>query len=223
MRWRISLGLVLFILFFSGGAVQAQDPITEIIRKGIVKVIKAVDLKIQRMQNETLWLQNAQKALENTLSKSRLEEIAGWVEKQRDQYQQYYEELWRVKSTIAVYSRIKDLTRKQLRVVKTYKEAWSGVRKDKHFTTQELLYIGDTYLGILKHSFNNLQQVQIVIQSFALQMTDGQRLELIDRLANDIDRNYSDLKAFNARNIQISLSRVKDEQDIAVVRKIYGL
>lgn len=224
MKQGKSLGLAIsFFLLFSGGAVQAQDPITEIIRKGIVKVIKAVDLKIQRMQNETLWLQNAQKAMENTLSESRLAEIADWVEKQRDLYQQYYEELWNVKSTIAFYSGIRELTRKQLRVVEAYKEAWAGVRKDKHFTPQELLYIGDTYLGILQQSLHNLQQVQMVVQSFTLQMTDGQRLELIGRLADDIDGNYSDLKAFNTRNIRISMSRVKDEQDISAVRKIYGL
>lgn len=221
MNWKVVWLVCLMLVMHS--PVKAQDPITEIIRRGIIKVIKAVDLKIQRMQNETLWLQNAQKTLENTLSKTRLEEIAGWVEKQRELYRQYYDELWRVKSSIAFYSRIRDLSQKQLLLVHAYKEAWAGVRKDKHFSAQELVYIGDTYLGILKQSLNNLQQVQTVVQSFSLEMTDGQRLELIGQVAADIDRNYSDLKAFNARNIQISLGRARDQQDVAVVRSIYGL
>lgn len=221
MNWKC-VGLVSLMLLVSVVG-RTQDPITEIIRQAVVKVIKAVDLKIQRMQNETLWLQNAQKSLENALSRTRLAEIGDWVEKQRNLYQQYYDELWRVKSTIALYSRIRELTRKQLLVVKAYKQAWNGVGSDKHFTAGELQYIGTVYLGILKQSLNNLQQVQTVVQSFALEMSDGERLEWISRVGDDIEQNYHDLKAFNTRNIELSLSRAKDEHDLAVVRMIYGL
>jgi hypothetical protein len=42
---------------------KAQTGILEIIKAGVIKVIKAVDLKIQRLQNKTIWLQNAQKVL----------------------------------------------------------------------------------------------------------------------------------------------------------------
>ncbi|OLY94221.1 hypothetical protein SAMN05444008_105209 [Cnuella takakiae] len=212
-----------WLFFLCTSTTNAQDPVTEIIRRGIVKVIKAVDLKIQRMQNETLWFQNAQKALENTLSKTRLEEIAGWVSKQRDLYQDYYEQLWRVKAAVSFYAQVRELAQRQMQIVQAYKTAWSRVRKDKHFTTQELVYIGNTYTGILKQSLHNIEQVHKLIQSFALVMTDGQRMELVGKVADDINRNYADLKAFNARNIQVSIGRAKDEQDIAVVRKIYGL
>jgi hypothetical protein len=36
--------------------VRAGLPLMEIIRQGIKKVIKAMDLKLQRLQNQTLWL-----------------------------------------------------------------------------------------------------------------------------------------------------------------------
>ena len=42
---------------------QAAIPIWEIIRQAVVKIIKAVDLMIQRLQNKTIWLQEAQKDL----------------------------------------------------------------------------------------------------------------------------------------------------------------
>src|ERR1700730_56357 len=81
----------------------AQDPISEIIKQGIIKVIKAVDLEIQRLQNKTIWLQNAQKAIENEMSKLKLDEISGWVEKQRKLYADYFDELSKVKEVIATY------------------------------------------------------------------------------------------------------------------------
>ena len=39
---------------------SAADPILEVIKQAVIKVIKAVDLMIQRLQNVTIALQNAQ-------------------------------------------------------------------------------------------------------------------------------------------------------------------
>src|SRR5690606_24981124 len=48
---------------------NAQIGLAEVIRAGIKRVVRAVDLKVQRLQNRTIWLQNAQKVLENSLSR----------------------------------------------------------------------------------------------------------------------------------------------------------
>jgi len=158
---------------------QAQDPITEIIKAGVKKVIKAVDLQIQRFQNETIWLQNAQKTLENTMSKLKLDEISDWVEKQRVLYQDYYEELYTVKSIISYYNSIKDISGKQVRLVKEYKKAWGLFKQDKHFTADELSFMGKVYAGILEESAKNIDQIFLVINSFQTQMSDAKRLEII--------------------------------------------
>src|ERR1044071_1629547 len=73
---------------------KAQVVVLEVIKQGVKKAIKAVDLMVQRLQNKTIWLQNAQKVLENKLSEFKLSEIAQWTEKQRKLYKQYYDELW---------------------------------------------------------------------------------------------------------------------------------
>ncbi len=48
--------MTLFVSLPSGAT--AQIAVVEVIKAGVKKVIKAVDLKIQRLQNETIWLQN---------------------------------------------------------------------------------------------------------------------------------------------------------------------
>ena len=85
----------------------------EVIKAGVKRVIKAVDLRVQRLQNRTIWLQNAQKTLENQLSKLKLGEIADWTEKQRDLYERYYRELWEVKSAITYIKRVRELVESQ--------------------------------------------------------------------------------------------------------------
>src|SRR5690606_5837133 len=99
----------------------------------------------QREQNKIIWLQNAQKTLENAMSKLRLKEIGEWSQKQREQYQKYFDELWRIKAAIRYYQRITEITDRQIRLVNEYKRAWNLIKTDKHFTVEEVTYIGRVY------------------------------------------------------------------------------
>jgi len=202
---------------------KAQDPITEIIREAITKVIKAADLQIQRLQNETIWLQNAQKTVENTLSRLKLEEIAQWTEKQKEQYREYYEELARVKAVISYYQRIRDITQKQVALVQTYQRTWKRIRQDPRFTTTEREYMAQVYEGILEESLRNLEQVHLVIRSFTTLMSDAKRLELINDAADEVEASYEDLLRFNRQNILLSLQRARHAADVESIKKLYGL
>lgn len=219
----VSAIIVLVGIITPFGDVKAQDPITLIIKEGITKVIKAVDLKIQRLQNKTIWLQNAQKTVENTMSKAKLDEITDWVEKQRMLYKDYFEELWKVKATIAYYHRIREITEKQLRLVADYKKAYALFKQDPHFTPDEIVYMGKVYTGILEESLQHIDQLFLVIRSFSTQMTDASRMAIINTAAEGMEQAYNDLKAFNNETMLLSLGRAKDAAAIAVVKQLYGL
>ncbi|MBO9682077.1 MAG: conjugal transfer protein TraI, partial [Flavisolibacter sp.] len=156
---------------------SAQDPIAEIIKQAITKVIVAVDLKIQRLQTKTIWLQNAQKVVENTMSKLKLDEITDWVQKQRDLYQNYFDELWRVKDILSYYHKIKEITQLEIALVHRYRKAWNGVLQDEHFTPDEVSYMGQVYSGIIEQSVKNLDLIGLVINSFVTQMSGKKRMQ----------------------------------------------
>jgi hypothetical protein len=103
----IIIGIVLSISIAPVQHTNAQIPILEIIKAAVKKVIKAVDLKIQRLQNKTIWLQNAQKTLENKMSKLKLTEISDWSKKQKELYAKYFDELWKVKNAISSYQAVR--------------------------------------------------------------------------------------------------------------------
>ncbi len=202
---------------------QAQIPIVEIIKAAVKKVIKAVDLKIQRLQNKTIWLQNAQKTLENKMSELRLTEISDWVEKQRTLYAKYFDELWKVKAALAYYQRVKDIIEKQLQLVNEYKGAWTLFKQDKNFTTDELGYIGEVYNGIMEESVKNLDQLYLVINAFATQMSDAKRMEIINSVDDSLNENLGDLREFNNQNKMVSLQRASEKGEIKTVKRLYGL
>jgi len=202
---------------------KAQFVVGEVIKLTVTKVIKAIDLKVQRMQNQTIWLQNTQKVIENELSKLRLSEISGWSADQRQLFSSYYDELWKIKSTIAYYQRIKDVAARQIALVNNYQQAWNLLRQDQHFNAAELEQMTLVYTGILTASERNLDDVMNVVSSGKTQMSDEQRLELINRAADRLDENYSDLTRFNTENQMLSLQRSKSLGDTKTTKQLYGL
>ena len=198
-------------------------PILEIVKAVTKKVIKAIDLRIQRLQNKTIWLQNAQKQVENVLSKLKLDEISDWTQKQKDLYKGYYEELAKVKSIITYYQRIREITKKQTQLVQEYERAWNLFKQDTHFKDSEIQYMERVYTGILEESVKNIDQIFLILDSFATQMSDLKRLEIINKAADQIDGNYDDLTMFNQQNILLSLQRAKTEADVKQVKQFYGI
>ena len=219
----ISIGITVVLLFTSVQPTAAQIPIIEIIKIAVKKVIIAIDLGIQRVQNKTIWLQNAQKTLENEMSKLKLTEISDWANKQKELYAKYFDELWKVKNAISTYQAVRGIINKQLQLVQEYAKAFNLAKQDQNFTAEELNYMQQVYTGILNESLKNIDQIQLVINGFATQMTDAKRLEIIHTAGNNIEQNVTDLRQFNQQNIIISLQRSKEKNDIDVVKRLYGL
>ncbi|MDQ1164671.1 conjugal transfer protein TraI [Flavobacterium sp. SORGH_AS_0622] len=226
MKARI-ITCIICLLLISTPARPAEKiavlPILEIVKAVTKKVIKAIDLRIQKLQNKTIWLQNAQKKVENVLSKLKLDEISDWTKKQKELYKEYYEELAKVKSVITYYQRIKEITKKQTRLVQEYEKVWKLFKQDAHFKESEIEYMERVYTGILEESVKKIDQIFLILDSFTTQMSDLQRLEIINRAADEIDSNYDDLTLFNQQNIMLSLQRAKTEADVNQVKQFYGI
>nr|WP_317128604.1 conjugal transfer protein TraI [Flavobacterium supellecticarium] len=197
--------------------------IFSLVTSAINKAIKAIDLKIQRAQNKVIWLQNAQKTLENTLTKLKLKEIGEWTDKQKKQYESYYEELTKVKSIISYYQRIRDVVEKQGLMVQEYGRLWNLLRQDANFTADELDYMEDVNSGILGESLQNIDHISLIVQSFTTKMSDAKRLELINEASNQIDKSYNRLRQFNNQNILLSVQRSKSLSEIESVKRYYGI
>jgi len=223
LKVTLPVSLAIVLVSFNAEKANAQFVVSEVIKLTVTKVIKAIDLKVQRMQNKTIWLQNAQKVLENQLSRLRLTEISDWTSQQRQLYSGYYDELWKVKATITYYQRIKDLTVKQVALVTEYNRAWAMLKQDRHFNAAELSTMQSVYSGILSASVENLDQILLVVNPGKTQMSDEQRLELVNRAGNRLDDNFNDLRRYNAQNQILSLQRGKESGDTKITQALYGI
>jgi hypothetical protein len=214
--------LVMVAVLFSAAPNRASaqffDP-TEIIKE----VIMAIDLGVQKAQTQTIYLQNAQKAIENAMQQLHLTDITTWVQKQKDLYGGYYQELWQVKDALTTYQRVKDIIDKQAQIIREYKSACSMVGADTHFSPSELEHMYSVYGNLLNESAKNVAQLGLVINAFITQMSDGDRMRIIDDAASRIDQNATRLRVFTQGNILLSLQRSKDEADMNTIKALYGL
>jgi hypothetical protein len=213
--------LVTALILFSAG-VWAQD-ISSIISDGISKVIRATDLVIQRKQTQTIVLQEAQQVVQNLMSELALDDIRDWVDRQRELYSGYFQELNQVKDVIAGYHRVKEAIQRQETIVDAYQQGLARFRQDPHFSAAELVQIEIVFQGILTDSEKNLGEVSKMIGPGIFQMTDQQRLAGLDDASGGIDRNSLKLRAFTEQNELLSLQRAKDENDYLTILNLYGL
>lgn len=214
--------LILIVLAISP-TIKSQAQIFDAIQAALIAAIKAADIVVQKAQNATIDLQNAQKAVENELSQLNLGEIGNWEQKTKDLYGEYFDELKKVKTAISYFKEITGIINQQSQLVSEYKQAFNVIQKDNHFTTAEISYIYSVYTGIIAQSLKSLDQIILVLTDFSLQMTDAARLKIIKQSSADIERMTSDLRNFNNKTAQTSLQRSKDQQERQAIMQLYGI
>jgi hypothetical protein len=214
MKW-----MMVGVLLWGAGA-KAQVPV---IGQVVSTVVRAADLVVQRLQTETIVLQEAEQELQNAMSAVQLDDIANWVDDQRSLYAEYFAELGQVKTVISGYYKVAEMVDRQKQILAAYERGLALFRQDTHFSVAELEQIETVYGGILTESGKNLSQLMMVLQSLTTQMTDEQRMAIIDGAAAGMDATYRDLQAYTNGNELLSLQRAQDENDYAVVKQLYGL
>jgi hypothetical protein len=219
----LPISMVAVLTVLPDSKANAQFVIGEVLNMTVGKIIRAIDLEVQRAQNQTIWLQNAQKVVETQLNQLKLSQIAGVGWQQTNLFRTYYQDLFTVKTMINDYEQVRNITLRQEMLVREYQSAWALTQQDKHFNASELQYISRVYTGILKASISNLDQLMNLVNSFKTQMSDGKRMELINKTSKSVDQNYNDLKQFNNENSMLSLQRAKDENDLQATKNLYGI
>ncbi|MES2331151.1 MAG: hypothetical protein V4539_16220 [Bacteroidota bacterium] len=195
-----------FVAIATGASAQSIDPVSLI----IAKVIKAIDLKVQKLQNETIWLQQAQSLADNELSKTKLSEITGWQQQLKDLYGGYFAELKNVKSSITGMSQIKRIVEMQQQVVTEY----GRMAKDAT--------VKPTYDAMLNTSMDVLQTLYAVTSS-QYSMKDAERICMITTLKDAMSHCLANIQILNKQELELIGNRTRCQADLQYVKKLNGI
>lgn len=219
----IIIGLIVIITIAPFQKSQAQIPVVGLISSAIKKVITALDLKVQQLQNQTIALQNAERSLENNLHLNNLSDISGWLNKERTLYQNYYQELAKVKILISDYDEVKKIISQQKELLSEYHNASALFHRDKHFSGPELSAMENIYGGILQESIRNLEEVTAAVTAFGTQMDDAERMMMVHHASSGMQTNLDHLRQYNNQNAIISYERALDKRDRQTIKQLYGI
>jgi len=130
--------------------------------------------------------------------------------------------LLQVSPGVRKYKRITGIINYQIRIVKEYKNAFNQFRSDKSFTSQEIEYLGRVYGNMFDQSVKNLDELAMIITAGKLRMSDGERLQSIDRIYASIEDQFTFLKEFNSQTALLSLQRKSEKAGIDLSKTILG-
>lgn len=138
-------------------------------------------------------------------------------------HQVFLDGLLQVTPAVRNYKKVADIISLQLRIVSEYKSAFKQFKASRKFTPDEIDYMGKVYSNLFDQSVNNLETLAMIITSGTLRMSDDERLKQIDELHEDMVDKFSFLRHFNNQTYVLALQRTKDENQIKLTKKIYGL
>ena len=189
-------------------AAQAQsiDPVSMV----IAKAIKAIDLKVQKLQNETLVLQGMQQMAEQELGKQQLAEIRSWQVQLEQLYQGYFAELKRVKSVFTGGAVVRKILSLQKEVIVEY----ARLGKSSAVKTE--------YDALIENSRAIMQSLEIVLSN-GLSMRDAERFRLLYLLKESMMHCLEAMRLLNKRQAEKILHEAKIKAGIDYVKRLHGL
>lgn len=181
---------------------QSIDPVSLI----IAKAVKAIDLKIQRLQNETLVLQRAQQMAEQELAKVKLHEIRNWQQQLSTLYAGYFAELKQVKPVISSGVMVKSMLALEQQVLSEYRKFSSIVAHRAVFNDSQ-----------------ELRRTLAVVLSNQLSMKDADRLQMLYTLKGSMSRCLERMQALNQQQLVLDEQRARMKKGIHDVKRLHGI
>jgi hypothetical protein len=140
-----------------------------------------------------------------------------------DLHKTFLDGLLQISPAVRKYKKIAEIIDFQLKIVKEYRSAFTEFRSSKHFTADEIDYMGKVYGNLFSESLKKLEELAMVITAGELRMSDDERLKAIDKIYEDVFDQYTFLNEFNNSTALLSVQRDNDQREIDLMRKIHGI
>lgn len=121
------------------------------------------------------------------------------------------------------YKHVADIISYQSSIVSEYKSAFSRFKQDKHFTPDEISYLGTVYGNLFNQSLNDIINLTNILTANKMRMSDDERLHAIDGIYSTSKEQLMFIRSFNNSTTLLAIARATEENDAASAMKLYGL
>lgn len=145
------------------------------------------------------------------------------VKKMYEQGKEYYDKLKAVTNLVKDAKKVQQTVLLVGEVSDMYVQNFEKMMSDPNFSAQELTAISNGYAALLTESTDLLKELKhIVTNNNGLSLNDKERLDVIDRVYNEVKEYHSLVRYFTNKNISVSILRAKKQNETQRVLELYG-
>ena len=202
MRTKLSLILLASLLF---GTANAQFVVTD------------PGNFAGNIANSVKEIATATKTVKNTLNGFKE------VEKLYGDTKKYYDALKKVNDLIGDAYKVKETLVMVGDITGIYVDAYKRMLSDTNFRPAELTAMASGYARLLELSGESVKELKSIVKSGSFSMNDKERMEMIDRIYEQVKEYKAITSYYTRKNISVSYVRAKKKDDIRRVQELYGM
>ena len=144
------------------------------------------------------------------------------VKKVYEQGKAFYDKLKAVNNLVKDARKVQQTVLMVSEVSQMYVKSFGKMMNDPNFTPKELVAIGNGYATLLNESTELLKDLKQIITSNGLEMNDKERMEVIDKVHNEVREYHKLVQYYTNKNISVSILRAKKQDNTKRVLELYG-
>ena len=145
------------------------------------------------------------------------------VEKLYGDTKKYYDALKKVNNLIGDAYKVKETLVMVGDITGIYVDAYKRMLSDTNFRPAELTAMASGYSRLLELSGESVRELKSIVQSGSFSMNDKERMEMIDRIYEQVKEYKAITSYYTRKNISVSYIRAKKKDDIRRVQELYGI
>ena len=131
----------------------------------------------------------------------------------------FFRSLKNVNPAIKNSAKVADIIAFQYYIIRDFKRIYNFCENNKSFTPEEIRYIAKVHTNMLFLCDASISELLNIIQAGKTEMTDGERIQRIDEIYEDMSDKCAFVKAFGNDAMSLSMEREKEAREIEIVGK----
>jgi hypothetical protein len=132
----------------------------------------------------------------------------------------FLDRLVKVNPQVRQYYKIAEVLGMQVRLFEGMKQEFRGLNLNEMIAGEELQYLEKAFSGFRKNSWNNLEEMALILSDNQLQLTDSERIKGIDRIHLNMNRLLEDFNSLSLTMDQIGKNRKYQQGDLKSLKSI---
>ena len=139
-----------------------------------------------------------------------------------EQGREYYDKLKAVHNLVQDARKVQQSVLMLGEISEIYVNNYARMLSDRNYTTRELSAIAFGYNKIMQQSSDAILELKNVINPTGMSMTDRDRIDLIERVYEEMTRNRNLANYYTRKNIAVSYYRAKKAGETEQIMRLYG-